>query len=175
MHSYNSPQGGDNLEKSNRRLLPVIDIRMADIEDLSSIVSVADSFFSYGGFDAAEYDRDIFTHTAEFTIMDRISSRVFIAEHDNKVVGYYALSWSALYSKRPTMYETHFAVLPEYRASHAARLLTKRAIALGEEINAIAFYAGATSGINSFDNSILNMYAKCGMKHCGAMMRYKYG
>ena len=159
----------------NKRSLPVIDIRVADDEDVGAIVNIADSFFRYNGFDSEHYDRNIFNHTAKFTLAERSSNRVFIAEHGHDVVGYYAVSWQAIYSKRPTMYETHFAVLPEYRASHAARMLTKRVIAFGKEIDAIAFYAGATSGIKSFDNSIINMYAKCGMKHCGAMMRFKYG
>lgn len=158
------------------RKLPEIEVRRANLDDYAEVMECADRFFAYGGTDASEYDRAIFGSSAmECLSFDTPESLVFVATHNDKVVGYYALHYGRVYSRRPMLYEYHFCVNPDYVRSHAGRKLTKRAIDYGREINAICFYAGATSGIKQFDNSLINMYSKLGFQHSGIMMRFDYG
>jgi len=158
------------------RELPDIEIRDATSADVEAILTVASSFFAYGGLDASDYCAETFRNTVEHVLSGgAIGCHTVVATHDGVVVGYYSVSYCALYTKRPMMYEAHFAVLPEYVRSHAGRKLTKAIIDFGEQINALAFYGGATSGIKRFDKSINNMYARCGFSSAGQVMRYKYG
>lgn len=158
------------------RKLPKIEIREADIKDLGAILTIAESFFLYGGTDSDIYDPDIFEATArEYLGLEDDLNKCFVATHEGKVVGYYAITGSYIYSRRPILYEAHFAVLPEYVLSSAGRDLANACKTYGEQIGCLCFYAGATSGIKRFDNSLINMYSKLGFDECGQMMRYEYG
>lgn len=159
----------------SKRKLPEIEIHKGNEADLEGLMFVANSFFEYGGTDASEYCEDTFRHSAEFYLSGNYGADVFIATHNERVIGYYAISTSAIYSKRPMVYEAHFAVLPEYVASHAGRKLTKAVTDYAKSVNARAVYGGATSGIERFDNSIINMYAKCGFVSSGKIMRFDCG
>lgn len=158
-----------------RRKLPEITVREGVIEDLPELMEVADTFFAQRGTDSEYYDRDIFLDSALAYLSGAKGTKIYMAMHDGVVVGYYALCFNSIYSARPILYESHFAVHPDYVLSHAGRKLTKAAIGFGDEVRAICFYAGATSGIKRFDNSLINMYAKSGFINSGVMMRYEYG
>lgn len=167
-------RGGDTLEKANKRVLPNISIRRASIDDLEEIIEIARTFFDYEGHRKEEFNEDVYRITARsFLNLDHLAC--FAAVHDGVIVGFYAVSWACLHSLRPYMYEVHFAVHPNYVMSSVGRDLTKAVIEFGRSMDVKRFVAGATSGIERFDKSIINMYSKCDMVSSGKMMRYDYG
>lgn len=157
------------------RKLPEIEVREGAMRDLAGLMTVADEFFNYGGTDANDYCRETFLNSAIGFLNGIEGTKIFMAEHEEEIVGYYALAYNRVYSKRPIMYEAHFAVLKGFVLSTAGRDLTRASIKFGEDIKALCFYAGATSGIKRFDNSLINLYSKLNFKPSGAMMRYDYG
>ena len=155
------------------RKLPQITIERAHIEDLPDLLAVADSYFEQGSYDAHGYDRDVMQKTMSVFLMDDEQAG-FKAKHGDKIVGYYGVCFVKTFTVRPIMYEVHFAVMPEYAKTSAGRDLTKAVIEYGKKISAVAFYAGVTSGIKRFDQTMQNMYHKQGLQSCGVMMRYLY-
>lgn len=168
----------DNKDKSatvsRGKHLPDIVVRKIEKQDLSEIVEVARTFFEYESDYDDEWCEENYKASVEFFFVDQ-TTETFVATHSGVIVGFFCVSWASLYTKRPIMYEVHFAVHPNYVRSSTGRDLTKAVIKHGEEIGALKFYSGSTSGIKSFDNSIINMYTRCGMVASGRMMRYDYG
>lgn len=156
------------------RKLPNIEVRDAKESDLDVIMALANEFFTYGGLFHEHYDEEIFRITAETSFKIPDIQHTFLAYHDEKLVGYLCVSVARTYTTRPMMFEAHLVVLREYSRSHAGRMLTQAAIDYGEGKRALAYFAGSTSGIKSFDKSIINMYTKFDFVRCGEMMKYEY-
>lgn len=154
--------------------LPKIQIRRGAVKDIDGVMHVASKFFEARGYADDYYCQDTYKACAIKYLQDD-SYYCSLALHDGVVVGYFAVSSMRLFTKRPNLYECHFAVLPEYAKSSAGRDLTNDVINYGYSINALCFYSGSTSGIKQFDKSVINMYSKCGMRESGQMMRYEYG
>ena len=159
------------------RKLPRIVTRDGNVDDISDIMLTMEAFFAYSGHDAADYCPHTMQASCLEVLLGLPGTKCFVAVDldTERVVGHYGLFYQKKYSVRPILYEAHFAVQPEYVISKAARKLTERAIEFGNEVNALTFYAGATSGIKRFDKSLINLYSKFGMKPSGQMMRYDYG
>lgn len=156
------------------RPLPDITIRDAVIEDLPAVLALADEFFTYGGRHSEFYDKEVFTNTARTIFQLPDCNKAITAWNGDILAGYILVTWAKVFTSRPVLYETHFCVKMDYTRTQVGRLLTRAAIDVGEEKDCLAFYAGSTSGIKSFENSILNMYTKFGFSPAGQLMSYKY-
>lgn len=138
--------------------------RDAVLADVPRLVELGKAFFAESEFpDFTEYDPEGFELTVKKLINDPSYFLLTFAPVD-EVEGFIAFSLDSAYTKDPLALLFLLYVTPGQRKTPAGRLLVDAAEAVARDNGAVAFYAGAMSGVPGTTKSIANMYQKLGFE-----------
>ena len=173
---YNAADGcgfwGNEMSAKRKKIEEIknsFTLKQAGIEDIQRIQDLLyPHYFKESGYRDLDYD-PLATATMIYTwIKDGVG---LIVESDGKAIGFASIGFMRTFYKQAEADVDMFFILPEYRATGAARMLSKSLAYVADKGNAKVVYTSCLSELGENNNKMYeNLWSKLGFRKLGTVM-----
>ena len=154
------------------RKFPAIELRRATVADVDTLVDLFATFFDASQYRPyLAYDPVLAKRYLTHAVGSGYSPHI-IAMHGNRIVGVACYHIDNTFSSQPLAVMDEIFALPEYRRSHAGRLLASRMLQFAKADGAAVMHIPITSG-HASQFSLINLFRKFGAEVIGVVMRVR--